>query len=355
MVPRKGKNPEQRKERKDTTVGKLSYDMLQRNLGTPAKLTQAKLNQCSRDAGLPKDKLGLELPLLGDEGLSFKGNKLNSIFITVENDVERLYARLICLREMREEVLVRSGLNSVCFNKECDQVFRRINDNSEMIIYDFMTFPSWGDAKVVKESHHLSSSLLERVSSHTTAPAVEGAMILLPTLDEIVASLPDPHLAKKSKGLSQVRLRKRASEPGSSAPELGQAKGMDEADLTDFCAEIENSFERDGGTSARAASALTPRLGKRLGAPPFVADVSASGPSHVGTSVHVSTSRCNLSLGGAVVSGHAEKFGAEVLRRQVDLLDFFARSALAHDVEYDQIPEDDFSTTTRGEDVVVVS
>ncbi|GJW29172.1 hypothetical protein Tco_0046047 [Tanacetum coccineum] len=50
------------------------------------------------------------------------------------NDVERLCARLICLCEMREE----------------------------MSIYDFMTLLSWGDAKVVKESHHLSSSLLER-------------------------------------------------------------------------------------------------------------------------------------------------------------------------------------------------
>nr|GEV92086.1 hypothetical protein [Tanacetum cinerariifolium] len=56
----------------------------------------------------------------------------------------------------------------------------------EMSIYDFMTLPSWGDAKVVEESHHLSSSLLDRVPSHTTAPAAEGAMISLPTPDEIV-------------------------------------------------------------------------------------------------------------------------------------------------------------------------
>ncbi|GKF96626.1 hypothetical protein Tco_0292447, partial [Tanacetum coccineum] len=40
-----------------------------------------------------------------------------------------------------------------------------------MSIYDFMTLPSWSDAKVAEESHHLSLLLLERVPSHTTAPA----------------------------------------------------------------------------------------------------------------------------------------------------------------------------------------
>ncbi|GJV67042.1 hypothetical protein Tco_1482551 [Tanacetum coccineum] len=77
----------------------------------------------------------------------------------------------------------------------------------EMSIYDFMTLPSWSDAKVVEESHHLSLPLLERVPSHTTAPAAEGAIILLPTPDEIAASLPDSRLAKKSKGPSQARVR----------------------------------------------------------------------------------------------------------------------------------------------------
>ncbi|GKF57224.1 hypothetical protein Tco_0170761 [Tanacetum coccineum] len=158
------------------------------------------------------------------------------------NDVERLCARLICLREMREEVLVRSRLSFVWFNKECDPVFQRIDDNAETSIYDFMTLPSWSDAKVVEESHHLSLPLLERVPSHTTAQAAEGAIILLPTPDEIAASLPDSRLAKKSKGPSQARVRstsdttpepsrsskkrklkKRASEAGSSAPELDQA------------------------------------------------------------------------------------------------------------------------------------
>ncbi|GKD91325.1 hypothetical protein Tco_1366832 [Tanacetum coccineum] len=131
--------------------------------------------------------------------------------------------------------------------------------------------------------------------------------------------------------LKKRKLKKRASKAGSNAPMLGQAEGMDEADLTDFYAEIENSLERDEGTSTRSASAHTPRLGKRLGAPPSMVVVSASGPSHVGTSVHASTSGRSFSLG--------------------DPLDFLAHSALARNVEYDQISEDDFVTTTRGEEI----
>ncbi|GJT97489.1 hypothetical protein Tco_1093007 [Tanacetum coccineum] len=170
-------------------------------------------------------------------------------------------------------------------------------DAIEMSIYYFVTLPSWGDAKVAEESYHLSSPLLERVSSHTTASAAKGAIISLPTLDEIAASLLNPHLAKKSKGHSQ-------------------AEGMNKADLTDFYVEIENSLERDEGTSTRAASTPTPRLGKILGAPPSIVVVSASGPSHVGTSAHASSSGRSLSLR-----------------------------------EYDQILEDDFGTASRGEEI----
>ncbi|GJS83314.1 hypothetical protein Tco_0749855 [Tanacetum coccineum] len=164
-----------------------------------------------------------------------------------------------------------------------------------------MQHPS--DAKIVKESHHLSSPLLKRCPSHTTAPSSEGVVILLPTLDEIVASLPDPRLAKKLKGPSLAPI---------------------------------------------------PRLGKRLGAPPSIAVASVSEPSHVGTSPPAPTFGRSLYLGGAVASGRAGKSGAhmdEVMRRQMDQLDCLARSALARDAEYDQILDDDFGTATRGEEI----
>nr|GEV09099.1 retrovirus-related Pol polyprotein from transposon TNT 1-94 [Tanacetum cinerariifolium] len=222
------------------------------------------------------------------------------------NDVQRLCARLIYLREMREE----------------------------MGIYNFMTLPSWSDAKIAEESHHLSLPMLKRVPSHTTVPTMEGAIISLPTPDEITASLPDSHLIKKSKGPSHAsrtskkrKLQKIDLEAGSSTPELDQAEGTDEADLADLCVEIEDSLERDKAV------------------------VSASEPSYVGTSAPASTSSHSLSLGGVFASGCVGKSRAEVMRCQMDLLDCLARSAVARDTEYDQILDDDFGTATRGEEI----
>nr|GEW52381.1 hypothetical protein [Tanacetum cinerariifolium] len=203
-----------------------------------------------------------------------------------QNDVERLFARLICFREMWEEVLVRSGLISMWFNKECDLVFRRIDDNAEMSIYNFMTLPSWSDAKVVEESHNLSSSLPDR-----------------------------------------------------------QTEGKYGVDLTDFYAKIKNSLQRDEGTSVRAALAFAP-------AEPFYNPLggkhqlqSQRPASHVGTLVHASSFRRNISLEGMVqfffsfcsfvfvflvqlvacglfgtaASGHVGRSRAVVLRRQINL------------------------------------
>nr|GEV90454.1 hypothetical protein [Tanacetum cinerariifolium] len=191
-------------------------------------------------------------------------------------------------------------------------------------------------AKIIKESHHLSLLLLERVSSHTTAQAIEGAIILLLTPDEIATSLSDSHLVKKSKGPSQVslpskkrKLQKKALEAGSSALELDHAEGI----------------------HMKVVSAPTPRLGKMLGALPSIAVVSASEPSHVGTLAPASTSSRSLSLGGVVTSGRIRKFEVEVMRCQMDLLDCLAHSALARDAEYDQIPDDDFGIATRGEKI----
>ncbi|GJV80405.1 hypothetical protein Tco_1516275 [Tanacetum coccineum] len=212
-------------------------------------------------------------------------------------------------------------------NQECDPIFRRVDDNVEMSIYDFMTLPSWSDAKIAEESHHLSLPLLERAPTHTTAPATEGAIILLPTPDEIAASLPYSRLVKKSKGPSHAnrpskkrKLHKRDLEAGSSAPELDQAKGTDETGLADLYAEIEDSLERDEGVSTRAVSAPTLRLSKRLGAPPSIAVVSASKPSHVGTSAPASTSGRSLSLGDICRKALDRTITPSELRRTESLL-----------------------------------
>nr|GEU56254.1 hypothetical protein [Tanacetum cinerariifolium] len=149
---------------------------------------------------------------------------------------------------MREEVLVHSGLSSMWFNKECDPVSRRIDNN-------------------------VGSS--------------EGAIISLPTPDEIATSLPDYRLVKKSKGPSQAsrqskrrNLQKRASKASFSA--------------------------------LKVVSAPTLRLGKRLGAPPSIVVTSVSDPSHVGTSAPASTSGRSLSLKGVVVGGRVGNSGAQI-------------------------------------------
>nr|GEY97133.1 hypothetical protein [Tanacetum cinerariifolium] len=131
-----------------------------------------------------------------------------------------------------------------------------------MSVYDFMTLRSRGDAKIVEEPHHLSEPLLKRVPSHTIMPAVEDALIPLPTSDEVIAAQPDPCLARLSKGPSHVRVQS--------------------ASVT-----LEDSMERDEGTSIRVDAVHMPCLGKRLGHPPSVAVASVSGPTYVGTSAHV--------------------------------------------------------------------
>nr|GEY40135.1 hypothetical protein [Tanacetum cinerariifolium] len=101
-----------------------------------------------------------------------------------QNDVERLCARVICLRKMKEE--------------------------------------------------------------HTTAPAAEGALIPLPTPNE-------------------RKMRKRASEVGSSAPKVEQVEGLDDA--SNFLVDLENILENTGSTPVRAVSAPTLHLGKKLRPP----------------------------------------------------------------------------------------
>ncbi|GJY67128.1 hypothetical protein Tco_0469366 [Tanacetum coccineum] len=255
-----------------------------------------------------------------------------------QNDVERLCVRLICLREIKEELFVRS----------------------EMSIYEFMTLPSWGDAKVVEEPHYLPAHLLDRVSPHTAAPVAEGALIPLPTLDEVAATQPDPRLAKR-------KLKRSASEVGSSVLEVEETKGLDGAGMSDFYVELENSLERDEGTSARVDSVPVTRLGKRLGPSHSLPIVSVSEQSYIGTSARAFTSggtfaREGMLLLSSLISLYFFEFYLSCFRlscwwfcweawsRRYPL-DALARSALSRDAKYVEIPEDDFATASRGEEI----
>ncbi|GKF13874.1 hypothetical protein Tco_0055336, partial [Tanacetum coccineum] len=166
----------------------------------------------------------------------------------------------------------------------------------------------------------------------------EGTPIPLPTLKEIAAALLNLRLSKKSKVCS-------------SALKLRQTDDVNEAALNELCVDLENSLERDKGTSTRAVSAPTPHIGKRLGAPPSRVVANTAGPSYIGAWAYSSLSRHSLSLGGVTASGHVGKFRAEVVRRQMEPLDVLAQSSLARDVEYDHILDDDFGTVTHGEEI----
>ncbi|GKA31229.1 hypothetical protein Tco_0717534 [Tanacetum coccineum] len=183
-------------------------------------------------------------------------------------DVERLCARLIRLREMKEEVLVRSSLSSVWSNRKCDPVFQRKDDNSGR------------DAKIVEEPHQHPAPLLERAPRHTTAPAAKGALIPLPTLDKVAAAQPDPHLDRRSQGPSKgkaristtvsfepnqpskkSKLRKRVPEVGSTNLEVEQTEGLGDANISSFWVELEDSLERSNSIPVRAVSAPRSHLG----------------------------------------------------------------------------------------------
>ncbi|GKD06146.1 hypothetical protein Tco_1181120, partial [Tanacetum coccineum] len=102
----------------------------------------------------------------------------------------------------------------------------------------------------------------------------------------------------------------------SSVSVLEQTKDVEDTDISDFHADLENSLEGNEGTSLRATSAPSLRLSKRLGSPPFLPYVTTSNPSRVGTSgaARASTSGLGLVQKGAVVIGSSRKAEAEVQR-----------------------------------------
>ncbi|GJS42335.1 hypothetical protein Tco_0567378 [Tanacetum coccineum] len=219
-----------------------------------------------------------------------------------------------------------------------------------MSIYDFMTLPSWGDAKIVEEANQLPTSILKRVLRNTSDPVAEGALVPVPTPNEDTAAQPNHLLAKKSKILMKQKapsslvmpfepfqsyrrrmLRKKTSEVGYSAPVVEQSEGVDNADMADFCTKLEDSIERDEGTSVRVASAPSLQISKRLGSPHRLPATTSSEPLHVSASdvVRASSSGHGLVRKGSAATGFSRKGGAE----------------------YDQIPDDDFGTASRGDEI----
>nr|GEU31574.1 DNA mismatch repair protein MLH3 isoform X1 [Tanacetum cinerariifolium] len=117
----------------------------------------------------------------------------------------------------------------------------------------------------------------------------EGTSVPLPTPEEIVVGQPDPRLAKKSEDhpkrkttstlatpckprqpFQKRRLKMKASEAGSSASLMEQAEGLDDTDMSNFCAELKDSLEGDESTPVRVVFAFMSHLVKRLVPLPLV-------------------------------------------------------------------------------------
>ncbi|GKB50383.1 hypothetical protein Tco_0901136 [Tanacetum coccineum] len=239
------------------------------------------------------------------------------------------------LRDIAEAVLVRSGLNSVWLNQRYDLMFRRKNDNAVMIIYDFMTIPSWEDVEV-------------------------GTPVPEPTPEEIVASQLDPKVSKRSKAPVKRKAYASAKEPSGVAKTKRKRKLLHKAsedvgqgnDLSKvaYCRYLESSLEKDEGISSRTASVQSLRSGKMLGPPPpNSSNIALSELNCVGTS---NAPNAPSPFDGDVGRGTAPVDAAEGARmdkicRSSKHMDLFAESALCHDYEHDDLPsDDDFSFPT---------
>nr|GEW29395.1 transposase (putative), gypsy type [Tanacetum cinerariifolium] len=168
------------------------------------------------------------------------------------SDVEQLRAHLICFLEMKEEA---GGYNFYAYSSSfCRVLIFACSFFAEMSIYDFMTLPSWDDAKIVEEPHYLSEPLLEH-------RACEGGCF--------------NSFSYSRRGCS--------------------------------CS-----------AGPAAASVPAPHLGKRLGPPPAMAIASVSEPAYVGTSSPAFTSGRSLALGGSSIDGFVGKSEAENIRKALD-------------------------------------
>ncbi|GJY87546.1 hypothetical protein Tco_1052690 [Tanacetum coccineum] len=99
-------------------------------------------------------------------------------------DVRRLSAHVIKLRDMPEGVLVLSGLI--------------------IGIYGFLCLPGWTDAEVQEEPHLDVRSTLQTLPFYCTPPATADAVILKPTLEDLVVSTPSSKIVAKAEA-SQKR------------------------------------------------------------------------------------------------------------------------------------------------------
>ncbi|GKD59727.1 hypothetical protein Tco_1297236 [Tanacetum coccineum] len=91
-------------------------------------------------------------------------------------NVRRLSAHVVKLRDMLEGVLVLSRLSRVWKSKTCDPVLQG-TDGNVMGIHDFLCLLEWTGAEVQEEPHHDIRSTLQRLPFYCTPAAAVDVVI----------------------------------------------------------------------------------------------------------------------------------------------------------------------------------
>ncbi|GKA83093.1 hypothetical protein Tco_0789841 [Tanacetum coccineum] len=144
-------------------------------------------------------------------------------------DVRRLSAHVVKLRDMPEGVLVLSGLSRVWKSRTCDLVLRGA-DGNVMGIHDFLCLPEWTGAEVQEEPHHDIRPTLQRLPFYCTPPAAVDAGVSDPTPEDLAAGNPSVKVVAKAEA-SQKRY---ASISGAISSHVAKRTSDDD----DACVEI---------------------------------------------------------------------------------------------------------------------
>ncbi|GJU71000.1 retrovirus-related pol polyprotein from transposon TNT 1-94 [Tanacetum coccineum] len=118
-------------------------------------------------------------------------------FPAMLQDVRRLSAHVVMLRDIPEGVLVLSGLSRVWKSRTCDPVLRG-TDGNVMGIYDLLYLPEWTGAEVQEEPHHDIRPTLQRLPFYCTLPAAVDAAVPDPTLEDLAAGNPSAKVVAKA-------------------------------------------------------------------------------------------------------------------------------------------------------------
>ncbi|GJW85519.1 hypothetical protein Tco_0158664 [Tanacetum coccineum] len=143
------------------------------------------------------------------------------------DDVRRLSAHVIKLREMPEGVLVLSGLTRVWKSRICDPVLQGA-DRNVMGIHDFLCLPEWTGAEVQEKPHFDVRSTLQRLPFYCTPPAAADAVIPDPTPEDLTAGTPSSKILAKV----EASQKRKASTSGATSGHVAKRTRSSLAQLT---------------------------------------------------------------------------------------------------------------------------